>query len=640
VERELLESMSRQIVHRGPDDTGFYLDNNVGLAMRRLSIVDLRTGHQPISNEDGNIWIVYNGEIYNHDELRKRLEELGHRYRTRSDTETILHAYEQYGSDCVKHLRGMFAFVVWDGRHRTIFAARDRLGIKPFYYRISSEHFLFASEIKALLAHPEARAELNRDVLPEYLTFGYTSGPETLFTAFRKLPPGCTLEVTESGDFKVSRYWHVPQGSETSAHPRQFYVQTYREKLEEAVRIHLMSDVPLGVFLSGGLDSSAVAALMTKIRREPIETFSVGYTEEEFSELKYARIVAKHLNSNHHEVQVSREDFFQALPRLIWQEDEPLAWPASIPLYFVSRLAGEHVKVVLTGEGSDETLAGYARYMWTLWNARFDRAYRALTLPFMRQWIRETFASNSSLSASVRRKFEHTFLGRDGSSWTSLYFDNFYAAFSGDDQKSLFQEDGWDPLAPYRQSLNSWEESKGDLLARMLQTDIQTYLVELCMKQDQMSMAASIESRVPFLDHELVEFACSIPSRFKTRGLEGKRILKEGVKDILPPEIVYRKKMGFPTPLARWLLGPQLDFIESMLLSPRARRRGLFNMDTVKRICIEHRSGRRDHSDQIWRLLNLELWQRIFIDRQAPSDCRLDPLVDAEGHMPSLAGHA
>lgn len=618
VDRALLECMSRQIVHRGPDDAGFYLDGNVGLAMRRLSIVDLRTGHQPISNEEGNIWIVYNGEIYNHTELRKDLEEKGHRYRTKSDTETIVHLYEQYGSDCVKFLRGMFAFVIWDARRRVLFGARDRLGIKPFYYRISPDRFLFASEMKGILAHPSARAELNRDAVPEYLAFGYTSGADTLFTGLQKLPPGHTLEVKESGDLKIDRYWDPFQTPDSGNRPRQFYVQTYREKLEDAVSSHLMSDVPLGVFLSGGLDSSAVAALMTKIRREPIETFSVGYTEEQFSELKYAQVVAKHLNSNHHEVRVSQQEYFQTLPLLIWHEDEPLAWPASVPLYFVSRLAREHVKVVLTGEGSDETLAGYGRYMWTLSSAPFDRAYRRLVPGFIRRQIRQAIANpRGRLSATMQRKLEHTFLGRDGGDWSSLYFDNFYSAFSVADQRALLQDGSHlDSAAPYRNAMSFWEQSKGDLLSKMLQTDINTYLVELCMKQDQMSMAASIESRVPFLDHRLVEFAGSIPSRFKTRRLEGKQVLKAGVEDLLPPEIVYRKKMGFPTPLAMWLLGPQLDRIQSVLLHPRAAQRALFRMDAVKKLCDEHRARRHDHSERIWRLLNLELWHRVFIDRE------------------------
>jgi asparagine synthase (glutamine-hydrolysing) len=619
VDPEVLEAMNRRIVHRGPDDAGYRIEGNVGLAMRRLSIVDLQTGHQPISNEDGTVWIVYNGEIYNHDDLRKGLEAHGHVYRTRSDTETIIHLYEEYGADCVKYLRGMFAFAIWDANRRRLFVARDRVGIKPLYYIATPELFLFASEIKALLAYPSIKAQLNRDLLPEYLTFGYVSGPGTLFAGIEKLLPGHTVEVSESGHCKTKAYWDVPE-EDSSGRSRQFYVETYREMLEEAVKGHLMSDVPLGVFLSGGVDSSAIAALMTKARKEPIETFSVGYTENEFSELGYARTVAKHLGSVHHEVQVSRADFFDALPRMIWQEDEPLSWPASVPLYFVSRLARERVKVVLTGEGSDETLAGYGRYMWTLWNARFDGVYRKLVPELARTWLRNGIAHGGWIDPRMRQRVEHTFLGRDGNSWASLFFDNFYAAFSAADQKTLLLNGESSSFPnPYRECLEFWEHSKGDLLARMLYTDMKTYLVELCMKQDQMSMAASIESRVPFLDHQVVEFAARIPSRFKTRGLDGKLILKEGIRDLLPSEIIHRKKVGFSTPLAAWLRGPQLDYVQSVLLDPRASERDLFNMQTVKTLLDENRTGERNQTDRIWRLLNLELWHRVFIDGDVPS---------------------
>lgn len=617
---EVLRSMNRRIIHRGPDDEGSRIDGNVGLAMRRLSIVDLQTGHQPICNEDGTIWIVYNGEIYNHDELRKGLEAQGHVYRTRSDTETIVHLYEQYGHECVKHLRGMFAFAIWDTHHRRLFIARDRLGIKPLYYVVTPRFFLFASEIKALLEYPSVKASLNQEVLPEYLAFGYVSGSSTLFDGVQKLLPGHTLEVTESGRCEIRAYWDVPDENPSDRHAQRFYVQTYREMLEDAVRGHLMSDVPLGVFLSGGVDSSAIAALMTRIRKEPIETFSVGYTENEFSELPYARMVAKHLRSVHHEVEVSREDFFGALPRMIWHEDEPLAWPASVPLYFVSRLASKHVKVVLTGEGSDETLAGYARYTWTLWNARFDGPYRTLVPEAVRRWLRQSIADSGWIHSNTRRRMQHTFLGRDGNSWASLYFDNFYSAFSASDQTRLLRNGaGSHASDPYRECLEFWDHSKGDLLFRMLYTDIKTYLVELCMKQDQMSMAASIESRVPFLDHRVVEFAAQIPARYKTKGFNGKRTLKEGVEDLLPPEIVHRKKVGFSTPLAAWLRGPQLDSVQSILLDHRASERRLFNTEVVGKLLDEHRAGRADHAERIWRLLNLELWQRIFVDGDVPS---------------------
>jgi asparagine synthase (glutamine-hydrolysing) len=377
-----------------------------------------------------------------------------------------------------------------------------------------------------------------------------------------------------------------------------------------------MSDVPLGVFLSGGVDSSLVAALMTKIRKDPIETFSVGYDEEAYSELPHARMVATHLRSRHHEVRVRREDFFGVLPDLIWHEDEPLAWPGSVPLYFVARLAREHVKVVLTGEGSDETLGGYMRYGWTLWNARCSRPYDALVPVAIRRAIRGAISDTEWLGASSRRRLEHTFLGRNGSSWASFYFDNFYSAFSEREQQDfLLDGEGNSSEAPYGDSLAFWEASEGDLLTRMLYTDIKTYLVELCMKQDQMSMAASVESRVPFLDHVLVEFAARIPGRFKVRGLAGKLTLKEGAADLLPETIIHRPKVGFSTPLGNWLLGPQLDQIQGMLLDSRSLDRKLFKPESLRKLFVEHRRRSRDHADKIWRLLNLELWQRVFLDR-------------------------
>ena len=343
VERLALEAMNQQIVHRGPDDAGFYLSENVGLAMRRLSIIDLQSGQQPVTNEEGTVWLVYNGEIYNHRELRKQLEARGHHFRSRSDTETIVHLYEEYGRDCVQHLRGMFAFALWDARKRRLFAARDRLGIKPFYYSHTSEQFLFGSEIKSLIAFPGMSTQLNRAALPEYLAFGYLSGTETFFAGIHKLTPGHTLELDETGNLKIEQYWDLVPGDQYGR-SRAYYVDTYRGLLEEAVSSHLMSDVPLGVFLSGGLDSSAIAALMTKVRQSPIETFSVGYRESSYSELPYARTVAAHLGSVHHEIQVSCQDFFDALPNVIWHEDEPVVWPSSVALYLSSetRAATRH----------------------------------------------------------------------------------------------------------------------------------------------------------------------------------------------------------------------------------------------------------------------------------------------------------
>ena len=631
VSPDALAAMNRRIAHRGPDDDGFLVEKNVGLAMRRLSIIDVKTGHQPLANEGHDIWIVYNGEIYNHVDLRADLEARGHRYRTRSDTETIVHLYEEYGRDCVKRLRGMFAFVIWDSRKRVLFAARDRLGIKPFYYRWDGNAFLFGSEIKAILAYPGVGAEFNRGLLSEYLAFGYITGPETMFAGIQKLMPGHTLELAEDGEPRVERYWDLGVEVDQEPLPRKYYVQTYRELLEASVASHLMSDVPLGVFLSGGLDSSAVAALTSKIRGDRIQTFAVGYGEEQFSELGFAREVAKQIGSEHHEVRLRREEFFQGLPRLIWHEDEPIVWPSSVSLYFVARLARERVTVVLTGEGSDETLAGYTRYAWTLLNSRMDRAYRAVTPGALRDLVRRAIQAGP-LSATLHRKLEHTFLVRDGNSWPSFYCDNFFSAFSAAEQSDLLTTDALSRAGDaYAGSMHAWNRSSGDLLHRLLYADINSYLVELLMKQDQMSMAASIESRVPFLDHELVEFTARIPARYSIEGMAGKFILKQAVQDLLPRSIVYRKKMGFPTPWEYWLAGPQLDDLERMLLDPRTIERGQFRPEAVRRLFAEHRSKTRDHGNRIWRLLNLETWLRVMIDG--------DPVggIDIGGNSATLA---
>jgi asparagine synthase (glutamine-hydrolysing) len=615
VNREVLSDMNRQIAHRGPDDDGFFVDGNVGLAMRRLSIIDIRTGHQPLSNEDGSIWIVFNGEIYNHGELRKDLISRGHRYRTQSDTETIVHLYEEYGKNCVQYLRGMFAFAIWDRSRRSLFIARDRLGIKPLYYRHQDDTFLFGSEIKTILNYPHVRPEFNRGTLAEYLAFGYIAGEETMYAGINKLLPGHTLILEEDKRaLQIEPYWDLNIQSDDGKRPYEHYVSEYRERLEDCVSSHLMSDVPLGVFLSGGLDSSAVAALTTKIRQEPIQTFSVGYGEQEFSELPYARTVAEHLRSRHHEIHVNWGDFFQTLPRLIWHEDEPVVWPSSVALYFVARLAREHVTVVLTGEGSDETLAGYTRYAWTLLNSRMDRVYRSMTPAGLRALLRSAIGL-TPISAAYKRKLEHTFLGRDGASWPSFYFDNFYCAFSASDQDELLTPDAKESAGdPYAGSMHYWNGSSGDLLHRLLYTDIKTYLVELLMKQDQMSMAASIESRVPFLDHALVEFTATIPAKYSTKGMAGKCILKSAVADLLPEAIMSRKKMGFPTPWEYWLKGPQLEVLEQLLLEPRTLQRRLFRQEILQRLFAEHRSGARDHGSRIWRLLNLELWLRVCVD--------------------------
>jgi asparagine synthase (glutamine-hydrolysing) len=611
----ILERMTEAIRHRGPDDAGYYEDPFIALGHRRLSIIDLAGGHQPMANEDGSVWIVYNGEIFNHRDLRGGLERAGHRFRTRCDTETILHAYESHGADCVKLFRGMFAFALWDRERRTLLCARDRLGKKPFYYFWNGRVFAFASEIKALLEHPDVSAQLNEALLPEYLSFGYTSGEETLFAGIRKLMPGhwLLLRPTDGGyELEQRCYWDIPRYERLEAGDEADWIAECRGRLEEAVRTRLMSDVPLGVFLSGGVDSSAIAALMSRMVSGPIQTFSVGYAEAPYSELEHARRVARHLGAGHHEVLLSREEFFDLLPRLIWHEDEPLTWPSSVSLYAVSRLAARHVKVVLTGEGGDELFAGYGRYRLHLWNSAWMRFYGRAPEPLRRR-VRAAIESSRLLGADLRRKLGHTFLGRDGSV-ESLYLDNFYAAFSPAEQERLFRLVSDGKAAACASFLGYWRrEPQPSLLARMLYADQKTYLVELLMKQDQMSMATSIESRVPLLDHPLVEFAARVPDRMKLRGRSGKYILKKAVEELLPREVLYRTKMGFPTPLRAWLRGEQSAAIRAALLD-----RGGFLAAYIDRTALEglldrHDRGLEDATDRIWRLLNLELWGRIFL---------------------------
>jgi asparagine synthase (glutamine-hydrolysing) len=609
----VIERMTDALRHRGPDDEGHYTDRSAALGHRRLSIIDVAAGHQPMPNEDGRLQIVFNGEIFNHAALRPDLERAGHRYTTRCDTETILHSYEQYGADCVSRFRGMFAFAIWDTAARTLFCARDRLGIKPLYYYWDGKLFAFASEIKALLAHPAISASFDEALLPEYLAFGYTSGDRTLFAGIRKLMPGHVLTLAldaEAPRLEIRRYWDIPAPEPEPGRDDASWIRECRERLEETVRMRLMSDVPLGMFLSGGLDSSAIAALIKRMTTGPVETFSVGYREAQFSELSYARQVAESIGTDHHEIVVGMDDFFGALPRLIWHEDEPITWPSSVSLYFVSKLASERVKVVLTGEGSDELFGGYGRYRFYLLNQRWARIYGVLPAGLRRR-IREGVAATRLLAAGPRRKLQHTFVGRDASV-EALYLDNFYSAFSGGEQRSLFP-----PLAggaPYAGFLEFWNTGRPySTLQRMLYADQKTYLVELLMKQDQMSMASSIESRVPFLDHTFVEFAARVPDRLKVRGGEGKYIVKRAVEDLLPREIIYRRKMGFPTPLRQWLREPAAEKLLATLRDPNGLLGPYVDRAALDALLARQSSGAEDVTDRIWRLLNLQIWGDLFI---------------------------
>jgi len=616
---DTLARMTGVIRHRGPDDHDLWTDGTAFLGHRRLSIIDLSTGHQPISNEDGNLWIIFNGEIFNHEDLRPDLERAGHIYKSRSDTETILHAYEQYGPDCVQRFRGMFAFAIWDQRRRRLFCARDRLGIKPLYYYWDGRLFAFASEIKALLEHPSIATRFDESVLPEYLAFGYVSDERTFFRGIRKLMPGHVLELDAAGDtpkLDIRRYWDAPAPTKQDRDDES-WIRECRARLEETVRMRLMSDVPLGAFLSGGVDSSAIVALMKRMVSGRVVTFSVGYKEDEFSELGYARSVARTLDTEHREVVVSSDDFFGALPNLVWHEDEPIVWPSSVSLYFVAKLSAEHVKVVLTGEGSDELFGGYSRYHFYTLNEQWLKWYR-LAPGVARRGVRSWIASSPLLSATLRRKLQHTFLGQ-AEDLESLYLDNFYSAFGAAAQSRLLQRP--DPAAIYANYRRYWSARDGaSALTHLLYADQKTYLIELLMKQDQMSMACSIESRVPLLDHPLVEFAAQVPDRMKVRNGVGKYMFKRAVEDLLPPEIIHRKKMGFPTPLRQWLSGPGALERYAALRRPDSFVSAFVDRAELNAILNRHERGIEDATDRIWRLLNLETWGDIFIagHRTAP----------------------
>jgi len=641
-ERVRVQMMRDVLAHRGPDGMGLYADDRAVLAHRRLSIVDLAGGAQPLANEDETVWVTYNGEIYNHASVREELESNGHRYRTRSDTETIVHAYEQWGDDCVHRFRGMFAFAIWDARRRRLLLARDRLGVKPLYWALVKGRLLFGSEIKAILASGLIAARPNERVLPELLATRYTSTTETLFEGIHKLLPGHCLTF-ESGRVHVWQYWDVPREGtdpELARLPERELVERFRSLLEESVRLRLMADVPLGLFLSGGLDSSAVAALMARALDRPVQTFSVAFRDRAFSELEYSREVARAIGAEAHDVVIDDSDFFGALPRLVWHEDEPIAHPSSVPLHFVSALAREHVKVVLTGEGSDELLAGYGKYPRSLLNWRAGGVYARVVPAAVRALVAAALVPRlpGPMARLARRSF--LALAHDPA---SMFFDNF-AGVPLAMQRELLAPPliaGADPYAPSLEYYRRVNGSNG-MLSRLLYTDVKTYLVELLMKQDQMSMSASIESRVPFLDHRLVEFAARLPERLKLDGFTTKRILREAVRPLLPPAVLTRPKMGFPVPFAGWVGGRWNSVAREVLLDRRTRQRGLLNPVQLEQLLDRHRDGVQAGGDAIWALLNLELWYRTFIDgggvQTLPAPASMAARAHSTGGTPALDG--
>ena len=613
VRRATLIAMRDVLHHRGPDAEGVFVDGNVGLGHRRLSIVDVAHGAQPMFNDSRTCAIVYNGEVYNHSESREKLTDLGHIFNNRSDTETILHLYDEYGRDCVEHMRGMFAFAIWDKFRDELFIARDRFGVKPLYYVHDSDGSLFfASEIKSLIEAGAVKPEINYQALPDQFANHGTSGDETLYQGVKRLLPGHTM-VWKNGRIDIQEYWDLSFEPKVELSDER-YVKEWRELFREAVKLRLMADVPLGMFLSGGIDSSAIAAMMSRMVDGRIKTFSVGFDEPEANELEYARLVSTEFGTDHHEITITPHQFFEVLPKLVWHEDEPIGFIASVPLYFVSKLAAEHVKVVLTGEGSDETLAGYGRYKKALKLLSYGDKYESLAPAFLRGVVRGGVAT---LPGPLNQKLTRTFLAR-GVDVESLFFDNF-SVFSRSMQTDLFSSSTRSrihDLNPYTRQ-NNWINAADadDTLDKLLYADTKTYLHELLMKQDQMSMAASIESRVPFLDHKLVEFTARMPRSMKLRGGTTKWILREAMKGILPDEIIHRRKMGFPVPVGKWLRGQYKHIIDEYVLSPRTMDRGIFNTDFLRALVARHDAG-ENHDERLWALVNFEIWQRRFMDRE------------------------
>jgi asparagine synthase (glutamine-hydrolysing) len=625
VDAAAIRRMCRTILHRGPDDEGTYVKGSVGLGMRRLSIIDLAGGHQPVHNEDNRVWIVFNGEVYNFPELRPELEARGHRFYTNTDTEVIVHLYEDFGAACVAKLRGMFAFAIYDERRRSLLLARDRLGKKPLYYALENGRLLFGSEIKAILAAAPELAEVNRQGLLEFFYFGYIPDPNTAFARIHKLAPGHVLEFVD-GKVQIRQYWDLPAYGTRAPRSEEECLEELEERLSEAVRIRLLSDVPLGALLSGGTDSSTVVALMARSSSKPVKTFSIGFRNPDFNEAHYARILARHFGAEHHEL-VIEPQIGETLEVLTRSLEEPFADSSMLPTYYVSCLARRHVTVALSGDGGDELFGGYDRYAVSRRRRIFDlippqagRWYRERVYPLLPPDTRgRKFAFNVSLPWRERYV--------DGISFLPA-FDREGSLFSGEFHASV--KDAQDPRDLFR---DYFERAPApDPLGQLLYVDAKTYLpADILTKVDRMSMAASLEVRVPLLDHPFVEWATGLPVHWKVRGREQKFILKKLAQRLgVPREVLNRRKQGFALPLVDWMRREFKDGLAQVLLEPRTLQRGYFNARAVRRLLDEHFSGRRDHSGSIWLLLIFELWHRNFLEargaaRLLPSAIELAP---------------
>jgi len=607
------------LAHRGPDGQGHYThtfagpagQGHVSLGHRRLSIIDVAGGAQPLANEDESAWIVFNGEIYNYLELRARLQASGHAFRTHSDTETILHLYEEMGRDCVRELRGMFAFAIWDQRKRSLLLARDRLGQKPLVYCPIGADILFGSEIKSILAHPAAPRRLRLLSLHDYLTYQYVPHPHTMFEGIFKLPPAHTL-LWRDGQTSLDEYWRPPFGPTVNITLHQAS-ERIRHLLDEATRIRLMSEVPLGAFLSGGIDSSIVVALMARHMPGPVKTFSIGFEEKRYDELKYARLAAQRIGADHHEF-IVRPDALEILPKLAWHYDEPFADSSAIPTYYVSQQTRQHVTVALTGDAGDEGFAGYSRYKAMRLAAAFDRAPK-----WMRDWLAQCAWRGipDTLRSGTLRRRARRFLAALALDPCARY-TRWCCAFD-DELKSQVCSPGMQAaVAAFPSSrifADEYAQVPGlDFVARTLFVDYRRYLPDdLNVKVDIASMAHSLECRSPFLDHKLVEFAATLPTRLKLHGMTSKFLLKHAFRDLLPKEILHRPKMGFGVPIAEWFRGPLKDLARDTLLAPAFFANGWFSQPGVRRLVDDHTQARRDHGYRLWALLMFELWRQRFL---------------------------
>ncbi len=596
---EEIHKMTRLIHHRGPDDSGYYIRGNVGLGFQRLSIIDLHSGHQPLSNEDDSLWIVFNGEIYNHISLRQMLIGKGHKYKTNTDTETIIHLFEEYGTDCVKYLRGMFAFVIWNESDKQLFCARDRFGIKPFFYFSDRNKFVFGSEIKCIISETNGSSELSLQMLDHYLAFGYSSADGTIYQNVHKLEPAHTLEIRRDGTIKKNKYWEISYRPDYNISEDE-WARLVEEKLSESVKIHLMSDVPLGAFLSGGIDSSAVVALMARHSKSRVKTFSIGFKEAQFNELKYAREVAKMYNTEHYE-QIVEPESIGLLPNLVDTYDEPFADSSAIPTYYVSKFAREHVTVVLSGDGGDELFAGYNTYQKMNNIRRYNILPKAVSNYF---WS----GVHQLIPNSVKGKGITYYLSKpkDG-------FPAYIAIWSQNERKKLFRKEFWEIIkespAELQGALSFTKADSSDFLFNMQKLDMQKYMVDdILTKVDRASMQNSLEVRVPILDHEFAELACTIPSALKLKGNSKKYIFKKAMQNHLPQSILSHKKQGFSVPLKYWFKEDLKEYVNDRLSNTRGPLYDYLNPGYVSGIIDEHHKGMRDFSRKIWSLIFLDQW--------------------------------